>query len=626
MELHPDRNKEDAATAAFLRVGHAYDILGNSELRAKLEGNPKVFVAPNPRKMSDYDRDMFHSGAFGGKETNANSEDPILVSENLPEIQTLAVSSQPDPKIKTIYAKATPLIKCLKTEPGDPKLKDRINDLNNEILNHIIKYADVLAEAHNVGKPNVSGFDEEKKKEKLRGYWRQIHDHLNIDYNNLRISFWGLINAKNKEAYDGLKYTINKLIHERNYPKEWSITNEFGNHKQAQPSSSSSNQYQSTVQDSSSSLNPYQSTVEDGEGHQTADTYTDTNPRQLSYPNPNNQESHINSGRLPYPNPNNQGQLSYPEPNNQESHTYPGQLFYPERNNQRSQSLDRPSNQVRLQSMAEEDNVEMAYSPVSNNGQMMMAGGKNSMTATESANKGYEEIWKPGLTWDCKPILALRNIGRGYQFLVQEGTVQSPKYTLLDSTECGRKAADAYKAMTKKCVLGGKGAEDRFSHKDCNRFQRLLGVAAKPIETMSINATRVPLPVTFVLVQFLDEQVWLTRTTLRKILGKPHADGLIQKWYRAHSITPAEDLAPTRIRLSSKNGRYNLRSKDLDDPQIKIESPISIEQRGRDNAESKEHHPNSENEKQAAHIQMLQEKMALMQEEITALLRRGTAP
>ncbi|KAI9782885.1 MAG: hypothetical protein M1816_001666 [Peltula sp. TS41687] len=145
-----------------------------------------------------------------------------------------------------------------------------------------------------------------------------------------------------------------------------------------------------------------------------------------------------------------------------------------------------------------------------------------------------------------------------------------------------------------------------------------------------------PLPVTFVLVRFLDEQVWLTRTTLRKILGKPHADGVIRKWYQAHGLTPAEDLTPTRIRFS-KNGRYNLRSKGLDDPQIKVESPMSIEQRGRGNTESEEHHTNSENEKatigtehQAADIQALMEEMMLLQKRLAALmspnLQLGTAP
>ncbi|KAI9775402.1 MAG: hypothetical protein M1816_005940 [Peltula sp. TS41687] len=142
---------------------------------------------------------------------------------------------------------------------------------------------------------------------------------------------------------------------------------------------------------------------------------------------------------------------------------------------------------------------------------------------------------------------------------VQEGTVQNPVYTLRSGEECGRKAAKAYKEMAGNHELGLD--DQRFSKKDCDRFKGLLGVAAKPAQTMTLDG-RAPIPVTYVQVQFVnqDEQVWLTRTTLRKILGKLHEDGEIQKWYQSRDITPPEDLGPTRAitfgGAPPRNARY----------------------------------------------------------------------
>lgn len=174
--------------------------------------------------------------------------------------------------------------------------------------------------------------------------------------------------------------------------------------------------------------------------------------------------------------------------------------------------------------------------------------------------------WRPGLTRKGEPILAYRTIGgdghgnpRGYQFVIQTGTKDNPLYDLRSGGEIGRKAADGYRNMGKDKTVRLGEADKKYSRKDADAFQKILGVASKPIETKTIGTGfQYPVASVYILCRkttndgVKEWRDFVFRQTLRRMLGKTDADEEINEYYEERNLRPPWKVAHTKTRLPRK--------------------------------------------------------------------------
>ena len=195
-----------------------------------------------------------------------------------------------------------------------------------------------------------------------------------------------------------------------------------------------------------------------------------------------------------------------------------------------------------------------------------------------------QSAWAPGLTREGEPIVGYRKVGWGHQFIVQTGSKDKPLYDLRSGSEIGKRARDGFLNMEgEKTFLSDKNIDID----DLGEYKQVLGVAMKSIQTKTIGVG-FRYPVTFVLALFeksdtknggkSQEQKWITRTTLRKILGKKDADADIQEHYdsqglekpwlsspKAHKLSKHEKAGPKRSRSRRRKSSFIVSDEDLSD-------------------------------------------------------------
>ncbi len=182
--------------------------------------------------------------------------------------------------------------------------------------------------------------------------------------------------------------------------------------------------------------------------------------------------------------------------------------------------------------------------------------------ATDSSEKGApssksdkvdrKPYWEPGMTTDGEKILGHRPFYRtdrktgvesmfGVQFVVEQRGSDNP-IILLSGTEVGHHATDAYFDLPESEQKDVRFSDRKYSYKDAVNFEELLGFATKKMECLTISepTTRYP---GYGLVKFRSgETDLLSRTALRKMLGKKDADNEIALFFPRPSqlIEPAE--------------------------------------------------------------------------------------
>lgn len=122
------------------------------------------------------------------------------------------------------------------------------------------------------------------------------------------------------------------------------------------------------------------------------------------------------------------------------------------------------------------------------------------------------------ITENREPILGFSK-GYGHQFIVQTGARDNPSYDLRSGSDIGFHIAEKYLNFEGRVPLG-KG--DEYTKKDAKRYNGVIGVASKPLQTSTLHSRR--LPTAWVYVSFNSEDrastelnVWTTRTKLGKV-------------------------------------------------------------------------------------------------------------
>jgi len=260
--------------------------------------------------------------------------------------------------------------------------------------------------------------------------------------------------------------------------------------------------------------------------------------------------------------------------------------------------------------------------------------------------KTKTEAWRPGLTRKGEPILAYRTIGgdghgnpRGYQFVVQTGTKDNPLYDLRSGGEIGRKAADGYRNMGKDKIVRLGEADKKYSRKDADAFQKILGVASKPIETKTIGTGfQYPVASIYVLCRRTTEdgvKEWrdfVFRQTLRRMLGKTDADEEIKEYYENRNLRPPWKVAHTKTRLPKKEkkrqkaaARQTLSSEETSEyesSEIESSEDEELEDEIVENEEEKNVKMN-EFERSIADMQSKQDKLESMLAEVLRMQKSG---
>ncbi|KAK5312303.1 hypothetical protein LTR93_011392 [Exophiala xenobiotica] len=160
--------------------------------------------------------------------------------------------------------------------------------------------------------------------------------------------------------------------------------------------------------------------------------------------------------------------------------------------------------------------------------------------------------WEPGMTTDGGKILGHRPFYRtdrktgvesmfGVQFVVEQRGSDNP-IILLSGTEVGHHATDAYFELPESEQKDIRFSDRKYSYKDAVNFEELLGFATKTMECLTISepTTRYP---GYGLVKFKSgETDLLSRTALRKMLGKKDADDEIALFFPrpSHLIEPGQ--------------------------------------------------------------------------------------
>ena len=143
----------------------------------------------------------------------------------------------------------------------------------------------------------------------------------------------------------------------------------------------------------------------------------------------------------------------------------------------------------------------------------------------------------PGYSMEGEKICCWRKVGFGRQFIVKN---KSGSYDLRSGKELGLLAAELYNCPAQD-QLGQH--DDEYSKANISTYKGLKGVASKPLKTRNADRTKPPTkPDTYGLMEFYDKEVWLSRTVIRRILGRKDADVTIANYY----INRGEELMENR--------------------------------------------------------------------------------
>ncbi|KAL8637017.1 MAG: hypothetical protein Q9228_005665 [Teloschistes exilis] len=254
---------------------------------------------------------------------------------------------------------------------------------------------------------------------------------------------------------------------------------------------------------------------------------------------------------------------------------------------------DQPENYDRLRSNKAEAEDFMEQHGYPGSWASMMAPFEEPMEVDGEKNKEREkDISEPEeeneeiddvqgfLTDNREPILAFSKVGHGHQFIVRTGTRDKPTYDLRSGSEIGFHIVYKYLNSDERFQLG-QGKE--YTKEDAKRYKEIIGVASKPLQTKTLySGTR--LPKAYTLARFDGEQeVWITRTNLRKVCGKNSADRQIRDWYRKVGMTPVDDISPRVVQRkveSKKSGSVESTDSRIDALTAQVEKLAEIVRKG----------------------------------------------
>ena len=169
------------------------------------------------------------------------------------------------------------------------------------------------------------------------------------------------------------------------------------------------------------------------------------------------------------------------------------------------------------------------------------------LTSFNTSSSAESEPLRPGYTRDGKLIIATRRVGdRGRQFIIKTGAETGAEYEIRTGVEVGSLASKAYMNQDNKVELGMYDA--RYTKDKADKFVAVIGAVYKPVDTATRGIFR--LPATTGIVQFSDEEepAILSRTVLRRVLGKKDADIELRNYFLRRGVVPPEDMPPQNFR------------------------------------------------------------------------------
>ena len=149
--------------------------------------------------------------------------------------------------------------------------------------------------------------------------------------------------------------------------------------------------------------------------------------------------------------------------------------------------------------------------------------------------------WEPGETKKGEKILGWRpfyktdrkkdeQLFNGCQLVIEKEGHPNP-IALVSGEEVGRRVVDAYRDLPEEEQNDIRYSEERYTYKDANKFDELLGFACKPFNTKT-EGSGAYYPVGYALYSFTDgSQDLVSRECMRQVFGKTDADNEIADFY-----------------------------------------------------------------------------------------------
>lgn len=174
-------------------------------------------------------------------------------------------------------------------------------------------------------------------------------------------------------------------------------------------------------------------------------------------------------------------------------------------------------------------------------------------TLTGTTSQINKANWKPGLTRELDHFVGYRRQGYGYQFVIETERNGEWCYDLRSGSEIGKKAKDGYLGLEEKSLIGD--ADNKYAKDNGWEFKEIQGVTSKPFLTRKNNSPR--FPITYVFAVFTskngEQRAFVSRTALRKLLGRHDADAEIEDYYSDRSLTPPWSVEPVSDGTTNKS-------------------------------------------------------------------------
>lgn len=151
--------------------------------------------------------------------------------------------------------------------------------------------------------------------------------------------------------------------------------------------------------------------------------------------------------------------------------------------------------------------------------------------------------WRPFYKTDRKKDEQLFN---GCQLVIEKKGQPNP-IALVSGEEVGRRVVDAYRDLPEEEQNDIRYSEERYTYKDANKFDELLGFACKPFNTKT-EGSGAYYPVGYALYSFTDgSQDLVSRECMRQVFGKTDADNEIADFYEDIGETPPWLIEPKML-------------------------------------------------------------------------------
>jgi hypothetical protein len=151
--------------------------------------------------------------------------------------------------------------------------------------------------------------------------------------------------------------------------------------------------------------------------------------------------------------------------------------------------------------------------------------------------------WRPFYKTDRKKDEQLFN---GCQLVIEKKGQPNP-IALVSGEEVGRRVVDAYRDLPEEEQNDIRYSEERYTYKDANKFDELLGFACKPFNTKT-EGSGAYYPVGYALYSFTDgSQDLVSRECMRQVFGKKDADNEIADFYEDIGETPPWLIEPKML-------------------------------------------------------------------------------